>query len=51
MNVGYFQPKRRDFGLFFGSPGGEVHLGVKSPGFANFLVATLLWNLSFFTEG
>jgi hypothetical protein len=39
--VGYFKPKRRDSGRFFGSPGGEVHLRVKSLGFANFLVATL----------
>jgi hypothetical protein len=41
IKVGYFQPKRRDFGRIFGSPGGEVHLRVKSPGFANFSVATL----------
>jgi hypothetical protein len=39
--VGYFQPNRRDFGRFKGSPGGEVDLRVKSPGFEKFLVATL----------
>jgi hypothetical protein len=38
---GYFQPNRRDFGRFKGSPGGEVDLRVKSPGFEKFLVATL----------
>jgi hypothetical protein len=40
--VGKIQPKSRLFGRFYASPGGEVHLRVKSPGFAKFLVATLV---------
>jgi hypothetical protein len=39
--LGKIQPKSRLFGRFYASPGGEVHLRGKSPGFAKFLVATL----------
>jgi hypothetical protein len=40
-----FSQKYVILAVFFLSPGGKVHLRVKSPGFANFLVATLIWSL------